>query len=67
MDLGVAFLGILLIMIGMFLVTISLKRRGNATGIIMIGPIPIIVSGNKPYLFVIPIILIVIIILLMLR
>lgn len=63
MQLSLAFLGILMIMVGMFLVTLAL-RRSNATGIILIGPIPIIIS-NKPYLFVIPIIAIAIIILLM--
>ncbi len=63
MQLDLAFLGILLIIIGILLVIFSLRRE-NATGIILIGPIPIIIS-NKPYLFVIPIITVAIIILLM--
>lgn len=65
MNLGLVFLGMLLIMIGMFLVTLSLKRRDNMA-IIMIGPIPIIVSNDKPWLFVIPIIVIIAIVLLVL-
>ncbi len=65
MDLGLTLLGIFLILAGMLLMSISLRRRGSSTGLILIGPIPIVFSGNKPYLMLIPIIIIVIFIVIM--
>ncbi len=56
--------GIILLFIGIALLLLRRNTIGNTTGLILIGPIPIILNTNKPYLLLIPIIVIAIILLL---
>jgi uncharacterized membrane protein len=56
--------GIILLFIGMTLLLLRRNTIGDTKGLILIGPIPIILNTNKPYLLLISIIVIVIILLL---
>jgi len=56
--------GIILLFIGVTLLLLRRNTIGDTKGLILIGPIPIILNTNKPYLLLISIIVIAIILLL---
>jgi uncharacterized membrane protein len=61
------FLGSALIMVGLFMIMFSIKSRQNgSTGIILLGPIPIVWGGKSKLIFLIPLILVLIVMLVLL-
>ena len=58
------FLGSALIMVGLFMVMFSIRpKRNGSTGIMLLGPIPIVWGGKSKLLFLIPLILVLIVML----
>jgi uncharacterized membrane protein len=58
------FLGSALIMVGLFMIMFSIRPKQNgSTGIILLGPIPIIWGGKSKLMFLIPLILVLIVML----
>ena len=58
------FLGSALIMVGLFIVMFSIRpKRNGSTGIMLLGPIPIVWGGKSKLLFLIPLILVLIVML----
>ncbi len=59
-------IGVILIFIGIFLIMLSV-RRNNITGIILLGPIPIIIGNKVSYIVTISIIIILLLLILYTR
>ncbi len=58
------FLGPGLIMLGLFMIVFSIRAKNNgSTGIILLGPIPIVWGGKNELMFLIPILLVLMIVL----
>jgi len=58
------FLGSALIMVGLFMIMFSIRPKQNgSTGIILLGPIPIIWGGKSKLVFLIPLIFVLIVML----
>ena len=56
------FLGSALIMLGLFMIMFSIKPRHNgSTGMMLLGPIPIVWGGKSKLVFLIPILFVLII------
>jgi uncharacterized membrane protein len=52
------FIGSALVMVGLFVTALSIKFRNNgSTGIVLLGPIPIVWRGKNRLLFILPIVL----------
>ena len=61
------FLGSALIMVGLFMIMFSIRPRQNgSTGIMLLGPIPIVWGGKNKLMFLIPLILIILMIMMVL-
>jgi uncharacterized membrane protein len=61
------FLGSALIMVGLFMIMFSIRPKQNgSTGIILLGPIPIIWGGKSKLIFLIPLILVLIVMMVLL-
>ena len=56
------FLGSALIMLGLFMIMFSIKpRHDGSTGVMLLGPIPIVWGGKNKLVFLIPILFVLII------
>lgn len=61
------FLGSALIMFGLFMIMFSIRPKQNgSTGIMLLGPIPIVWGGKSKLVFLIPLILVLIVMLVLL-
>lgn len=61
------FLGSVLVMLGLFMIMFSIRPKQNgSTGIMLLGPIPIIWGGKSKLVFLIPLIFVLIVMLVLL-
>ncbi len=61
------FLGTALIMFGLFVIMFSIRPKQNgSTGILLLGPLPIIWGGKNKVVFLIPLIFVLIVMLVLL-
>ncbi len=61
------FLGSALVMVGLFMIMFSIRpKQSGSTGILLLGPIPIVWGGKSKLVFLVPLIFVLIVMLVLL-
>ncbi|MGH9878090.1 MAG: DUF131 domain-containing protein [Nitrososphaerales archaeon] len=61
------FLGSALVMVGLFMIMFSIRpKQSGSTGILLLGPIPIVWGGRSKLVFLVPLIFVLIVMLVLL-